>query len=101
MEQIRSLEPEQALSPQLLLQAQQDGQLLNGIYKELSEKLGVSAAVEIYRMFRGQQISFPVRLLDPKQVQIEILRAYDGTNLRDLANRYGYSEKSVRRMLQK
>jgi len=101
VEQIKVLDTESALSPELLRMAQQDGQMLGSVYKEICEKLGMDAAMEIYQMFRGQQITFPVRFLDPELVQKQVLQEYDGTNLRDLANRYGYSEKTVRRMLRK
>lgn len=90
---------ESVLDEQLLEQAVQDGQMLNSVYKEISEKLGIDAAVELHRLFKGQQISFPVRLLEPEKVQNRITQEYDGTNIRDLANRYGYSEKSIRRIL--
>ena len=40
-------------------------ELLNAVYKEISEKLGMDTAMEIYRMFKGQQISFPMRFFNP------------------------------------
>ena len=82
----------------LLYLAEQDRQMLHPVYREISEKLGLDAAKELYQMFKGQQISFPVRLLDPQKVQKVIVREYNGTNVRELAKRYGYSEKSIRRI---
>ena len=67
--------------------------------REISEKLGASAALELYRTFRGQQISFPLRLLDPEKVHMAIVQEYDGTNIRELTVKYGYSEKTVRRII--
>ena len=40
-----------------------DSELLNAVYKEINEKLGVDIAMSIYQMFKGQQINFPVRFL--------------------------------------
>lgn len=74
-------------------------ELLNTVYKEISEKLGMDAAMEIYRMFKGQQISFPMRFFNPVRVQECILQEYDGTNIKTLAIKYGYSEKTVRRII--
>lgn len=79
--------------------AQQDVALLNTIYKEISEKLGMDTALEIYQMFKGQQINFPVRFFHPAKIQQVILEEYDGTNLRPLAAKYNYSEKTIRRII--
>ena len=41
--------------------AENDPELLNYVYREISEKLGMDTAMSIYQMFKGQQIRFPVR----------------------------------------
>ena len=74
-------------------------ELLNAVYREVSEKLGMDSAIEIYRMFKGQQISFPTRFFNPAKIQQIIVQEYDGTNARTLAIKYGYSEKTVRRII--
>ena len=76
-----------------------NSELLNNIYREISEKLGMEAAMEIFQMFKGQQISFPVRFFNPKRIQQNIIEEYDGTNIRTLAIKYNYSEKTVRRII--
>lgn len=79
--------------------AENNPELLNTVYKEISEKLGMDTAMEIYRMFKGQQISFPMRFFNPAKIQQMIVHEYDGSNLKILAVKYGYSEKSVRRII--
>lgn len=79
--------------------AEQDFELLNTIYKEVSEKLGMDTALEIYQMFKGQQINFPVRFFNPTRIQQIIVKEYDGTNIRMLATKYSYSEKTIRRII--
>ena len=79
--------------------AENNPELLNAVYKEISEKLGMDTAMEIYRMFKGQQISFPVRFFNPEKIKQIIVQEYDGENVRMLAIKYGYSEKSVRRII--
>ena len=79
--------------------AEKDFDLLNSVYKEIADQLGMDVAMEIYKMFKGQQICFPVRFLNPARIQQIILQEYDGTNIRELAKRYDYSEKSVRRII--
>lgn len=76
-----------------------DPELLNNVYKEISERLGMDTAMEIYRMFKGQQISFPVRFFNPAKIQKLIIEEYNGTNLKILATKYNYSEKTVRRII--
>lgn len=76
-----------------------DPELLNNVYREVSEKLGMDTAMEIYRLFKGQQISFPVRFFNPVKIQQLIVREYDGSNVRMLATKYNYSEKTVRRII--
>ena len=76
-----------------------DPELLNAVYKEVSEKLGMDTAMEIYQMFKGQQISFPVRFFNPAKIQQMIVQEYDGTNIKMLAIKYNYSEKTIRRII--
>lgn len=76
-----------------------DPELLNAVYKEISEKLGMDTTMSIYQMFKGQQISFPVRFFNPEKIQRIIVQEYDGTNIRTLAIKYNYSEKTVRRII--
>lgn len=76
-----------------------DPELLNNVYKEISERLGMDTAMEIYRMFKGQQISFPVRFFNPAKIQKLIIEEYNGANLKILATKYNYSEKTVRRII--
>jgi len=87
------------LSKEVILMAENDSELLNAVYKEVSEKLGMGTAMEIYQMFKGQQINFPVRFFNPARIQQIIVKEYDGTNIRTLATKYNYSEKTIRRII--
>ena len=84
---------------EVMRMAERDSELLNSVYKEVSEKLGMDTAMEIYQMFKGQQICFPVRFFNPTRIQQIIVKEYDGTNLRTLAIKYNYSEKTIRRII--
>ena len=86
-------------SVEVMRMAEQDSELLNAVYKEVSEKLGMDTAMEIYQMFKGQQINFPVRFFNPTRIQQIIVKEYDGTNIRTLAIKYNYSEKTIRRII--
>lgn len=82
-----------------ILLAENNIELLNGVYKEISEALGMDMAISIHQMFKGQQINFPIRLFNPEQIKKRILQEYDGSNVRKLAIKYNYSEKTIRRII--
>ena len=74
-------------------------ELYNDIYKEISEIVGLEATLKIYLRFKGQQVSFPVRLYNPHMIQQSVIKEWDGTNIAELAQKYDYSEKTIRRMI--
>ena len=76
-----------------------DKNLFHKVYREISEQLGIETALTIHQMFKGRQINFPVRFFDTQCVKEMIIKEYDGTNVKTLAKKYDYSEKSVRRII--
>ena len=74
-------------------------ELYNAVYREISEIIGLDATLKLYLRFKGQQISFPVRLYSPHLIQQNVIKEYDGTNIAELARKYDYSEKTIRRMI--
>lgn len=58
-----------------------------------------TAAVKLYSTYRGQQITFPVNLFTSEFIASRIVAEYDGKNVRQLATKYGYSEKWIRKMI--
>ena len=69
------------------------------MYKEISEIVGLDATLKIYLRFKGTQVNFPVRLYNPHLIQQNVIKEFDGTNIRQLAKKYDYSEKTIRRMI--
>ena len=78
---------------------EKETELYNAVYREICEIVGLDATLKIYLRFKGQQISFPVRLYNPHLIQQNVIKEYDGRNIRDLAKKYDYSEKTIRRMI--
>ena len=74
-------------------------ELYNDIYKEISEIVGLDNTLKIYLRFKGQQITFPVRLYNAHMIQQSVIKEYDGTNIAELARKYDYSDKTIRRMI--
>ena len=74
-------------------------ELLNSVYKDINEEFGIDVAMRMYQMYKGVQVNFPMRFLNPDMVKQRILKEYDGTNLKQLAVKYSYSEKTLRRLI--
>lgn len=72
---------------------------LCGIYNELADLLGVEAAIKIHSTYRGQQITFPVHFFTKEFMADTIYNEYDGKNIKQLASKFGYSEKWIRKII--
>ena len=78
---------------------EKESELYNTVYKEISEIIGLDAMLKIYLRFKGQQVNFPVRLYNPHLIQQNVIKEFDGTNVTELAQKYDYSERTIRRMI--
>ncbi len=76
-----------------------ESEYLNGVYNEIANALGIEVAMTLYSTYRGQQITFPVNFFTTEFIARRIVAEYDGKNVRQLATKYGYSEKWVRKMI--
>ena len=72
---------------------------LNDVYRDIADKIGIENALEIYRMFHGNQISFPSKLFSKEYIHQAIINEYNGKNAKELAQKYNYSERSIWRIL--
>lgn len=72
---------------------------LCGAYAEIASLLGVEATLKLHSRYRGTQVSFPVELLSREYIFEKIKEEYNGKNIRELATKYGYTEKWVRKIL--
>ena len=72
---------------------------LADIYRDMSEIVGIEKTVLIYSAFKGQQVSFPVHLFSAEYMRRCIRDEFDGTNIRQLALKYGYSERWIREII--
>lgn len=76
-----------------------DAESFAGIYKEIARAISVDVAVEMYNLFRGQQIIFPQRLYDQDFVITYVKENYDGHNIRELSHMFNYSDRRVRQII--
>ncbi len=68
-------------------------------YKEIAEVIGVDETIKIFEHFRGQQMTFPQRIYSIEYVEKYVKDNYDGTNIRELARKFNYSERRIRDFL--
>ena len=76
-----------------------DTESLNEVYGDMAEIIGLENVYELYRNYKGLQITFPTRLLKRDYVKQQVLLEYDGTNIKELASKYGYTERWLRGVL--
>ena len=72
---------------------------LSGIYSELANLIGTDAAKIIHENYRGQQVTFPVEFFSKQFTKSRIIAEYNGHNVKQLATRYGFSEKTIRKII--
>lgn len=74
---------------------------MNDVYREMADLIGYDNAIMIYTHFKGQQITFPVKLFKSEHIKELLKQQYDGTNAKKLARTYGYSERWIKELLKK
>lgn len=72
---------------------------LCGAYAEIASLLSVEAALKLHDHFRGTQVSFPVEFYSREYIFSLIIKEYNGANIRELATKYGYTEKWIRKIV--
>ena len=72
---------------------------LADVYMEIASKIGVDAAIAIHEMFKGQQILFPQKLYNKEYIYSFIRENYNGHNVRELSQKFGYSDRRIRQIL--
>lgn len=74
---------------------------LAGIYKEIARKTDVDTAIKMFNLFKGQQIIFPQRLYSREFIYAYVKENYNGHNIRELSQMFGYSDRRIRQILNK
>ena len=72
-----------------------DPNMYNSVYRELIDLIGIECTLKIYSQYNGQQLSFPKRLYTSSFIEQRVIEEYDGRNVKELARKYGYTERWV------
>lgn len=73
----------------------------SGVYKEMVEILGEEITLKIYENFRGQQVTFPMRLYSKSYVEEYIIKNYNGKNIKQISKKLGYTCNWVQQVINK
>lgn len=71
----------------------------NGIYKDMILVLGEDVTKQIHHFYRGQQVTFPMRLYSREYTKEYLMKHYTGSNLKKLSRELGYSERWVKGLI--
>ncbi len=74
---------------------------LNEVYREMVDLVGYDNTMILYTHFKGQQVTFPIKLFRSDYIKEILKKQYDGTNAKSLARTYGYSERWIKELLKK
>lgn len=69
------------------------------IYMEIANVAGPDTAIMIHKLFKGQQILFPQKLYKKEYIYNYIKENYNGRNVRELSQKFGYSDRRIRQIV--
>ena len=73
----------------------------SGIYKDMVEILGEEITFKIYENYRGQQVTFPMRLYSKNYIVEYLIKNYNGKNLKQLSRQLGYTSNWLQQVINK
>ena len=76
-----------------------DVEALHSFYRGISELIGVEGMLKVFEQYRGMQIKIPIHLYDRNLAASHVVEQYNGQNSYELANKYGYSQRWVTKVL--
>lgn len=76
-----------------------DKNALQSTYKQLDELLGSELLLRFYKEFRGTQLNLPMKLYDRKGAAEAIQKNYPAMSVKELSDKYGYSQRWVKQAL--
>lgn len=73
----------------------------SGIYKDMVEVLGEEITLKVYENYRGQQVTFPMRLYSKSYILEYLTKNYNGKNLKELSRKLGYTCNWLQQVINK
>ena len=73
----------------------------SGIYKDMVEILGEEITLKIYENYKGQQVTFPMRLYSKSYIVEYLIKNYNGKILKELSRQLGYTSNWLQQVIKK
>ena len=73
----------------------------SGIYKDMVEVLGHDITLKVYENYKGQQVTFPMRLYSKSYIVEYLIKNYNGKNLKELSRQLGYTSNWLQQVIKK
>ncbi|MGX7417618.1 Mor transcription activator family protein [Carnobacterium gallinarum] len=70
-----------------------DSDCLVKSYREIYELVGEENLIKIYESFKGQQLTFPMKMYDKQLVSEKVKKEYKFYSVSELTKKYGYSQR--------
>lgn len=67
------------------------------VYEEIWSEVGIENMEKIYKLFKGQQVSFPLHLYKPESVKAYIAKNPEA-EVSAMSRKFGYSERWIRQL---
>lgn len=68
---------------------------LNEAYRQVYDLIGEKAFMAFYNAVRGSQVTYGMHLYDSNKVANRLVDEFNGSNIDELAVKYGYSRRWV------
>lgn len=72
-----------------------------GIYAEMVDLLGEEIVKIIHKYYKGQQLNLPMKLHSNEYVKRYIIENHDKKSIRELSRELGYSDRWVKKLIEK
>lgn len=72
-----------------------------GIYKDMVEVLGHDITLKVYEQYRGQQVTFQMRMYSQEYVVEYLIKNYNGKNLKQMSRELGYTCNWLQKIINK
>ena len=72
-----------------------------GIYADMVDILGEEIVVKLHKYYRGQQITFHMKLYSKQYIKNYIINNYKSKTLKEMCRELGYTEGWIKQLINK
>ena len=72
-----------------------------GIYADMVDILGEEIVVKLHKYYRGQQITFPMKLYSNQYIKNYIINNYKSKTLKEMCRELRYTEGWIKQLINK